>query len=494
MLYLRMFVNMALGFYTSRIVLEALGVNDYGIFNLVGGVIVLANMLNTSFTASTSRFITYSLGLNDLDKCREAFTASFRIHVFLTVFFLIIAETVGLWFVNTQLNIAPDRMVAANWVYQAAVISTGLSITQAPFTALLTSHERFDIFAYAEIASSVLKLGIAFLILSISSDRLIFYSICYAILSIGIMTFYRQYCHKNFNRIVKRIAVSRSLFKEMLSFSGWNMLYSGSNLVSTQSRAILLNWFFGTALNAAAGVASQVQGALYGLIGNFSKAFEPQITKCYAAKDYNRVNSLINLGTKVSAICTLIFTLPLVFKSGYLIRLWLVDVPEGAVVITQILLCCNFFNSFNPFVFYGLYATGRIRVSNILISAVNLALPVALYFILRLTHSYVIMFIASSASIFLTQAIYVVFLKQGMTSFAVRRYIFGTVIRLYLISAICTVVCIIFNKINIPEIASLIVIFAINIVIAVLFTYYIALSSKERHVILNFLYSFIKHR
>lgn len=471
---------MALGFYTSRIVLEALGVNDYGIFNLVGGVIVLANMLNTSFTASTSRFITYSLGLNDLDKCREAFTASFRIHVFLTVFFLIIAETVGLWFVNTQLNIAPDRMVAANWVYQAAVISTGLSITQAPFTALLTSHERFDIFAYAEIASSVLKLGIAFLILSISSHRLIFYSICYAILSIGIMTFYRQYCHKNFNRIVKRIAVSRNLFKEMLSFSGWNMLYSGSNLVSTQSRAILLNWFFGTALNAAAGVASQVQGALYGLIGNFSKAFEPQITKCYAAKDYNRVNSLINLGTKVSAICTLIFTLPLVFKSGYLIRLWLVDVPEGAVVITQILLCCNFFNSFNPFVFYGLYATGRIRVSNILISAVNLALPVALYFILRLTHSYVIMFIASSASIFLTQAIYVIYLKFGMKEFNVRQYLFGTVSRLYIMAFLITCVMLLINVVRLPEFASLITLLVLCGLLTVALSYTIVLQRNER--------------
>lgn len=431
LLYIRMFITMVISFYTSRIVLQALGVSDYGIYNVVGGTIVIIDVLVAALGGATSRFLTFALGKNDLENLKKTFSTAAWVHIGLAAAFVLVAETFGLWFINNHLVIPEGRMVAANWVYQAAVVNFAMGITQTPYNASITSHEHMTVFAYIAVINALCKLGIAAFVLFYSGDHLILYSILLMVLAILFRIYYRYYCVKHFEECHITRVFDKPLLKEMVAFSSWNMLGSIMLTFKNQGVTILINRFFGTLLNAAAGVALQVQGLLYSFTGNIKVAFNPQIIKSYAAANYDRVNELIDLGTKFTALVTTLTTIPFIFNMDFLMGIWLKEVPQGAVVICQILLFANFFNSFNTFVNTAIVASGKIKYLNITLSFFYVAVLVATYLILKFTHSYTWAYIVTLVSCPLSTVVYLVLLKRIMNTFSARAFLKKTYLPLF---------------------------------------------------------------
>ena len=422
-LYIRMFFTMAISFYTSRIVLQALGISDYGIYQVVGGTIVLIDVLVAALGGATSRFLTYALGKNDPDNLKKTFSTAVWIHIGLAIAFVFLAETVGLWFINNHLVIPEGRMAAANWVYQAAVVNFAMGITQTPYNSSITSHEHMTVFAYIAVINALCKLGIAAFVLIYAGDHLILYSILLMVLSILFQIYYRYYCIKHFEECHITKQFDKPLFKEMVAFSSWNMLGSIMLTFKNQGFTILLNRFFGTLLNAAAGVALQVQGLLYAFTANINVAFVPQIIKSYAASNYQRVNELVGMGTKFTSLVTTLTTIPFIFNMDFLMRIWLKEVPVGAVVICQILLFANFFNSFNPFIKAALVATGKIKSINIILSIFYIIFLMGMYLIMKITHSYILSYILDWACSPIATIICLFLLKRIMPEFSARMFL-----------------------------------------------------------------------
>ena len=418
MLYLRMFFTMAISFYTSRVVLQALGVSDYGIYNVVGGITILINVFIGALGSSTSRFLTFALGKDNIEKLKLTFSTAAWVHIGLALLFVLVAETIGLWFVNTQLVIPDGRMTAANWVYQASILNVAVGIIQVPYNATITSHEHMSTFAYISIIESLSKLGIVGLLFIISYDTLIIYSILLVALSLSIQVFYRFYCKYHFPEC-HISGFNLPLFKKMMFFSGWSMVESGTLTLKQQGLSIFLNRFFGTLLNAAAGTASLIQGLLYAFTDNITTAFRPQIIKSFSIKDYKRVEELIGIGTKFTTLVTMLTTIPFIFNMDYIMSLWLVEVPIGAVEICQICLLSNFFISFNPMVGNAVIASGEIKGVSIVLACQNIFFLVLTYYILKITHSYTLGYAIALLSGPISTFIYALKLRRLMQNFSV---------------------------------------------------------------------------
>lgn len=423
MLYIRMFFTMAISFYTSRIVLQALGVSDYGIYNVVGGITVLVNVLISALGSSTSRFLTYALGKNNLENLKLTFSTAAWIHIGLALVFVLLSETIGLWFVNTQLVIPERRMIAANWVYQASVVTVAIGITQTPYSASITSHERMSAFAYITVINALCKLGIAAIVLYCSGDHLILYSILLVVSSLIFQLYYRYYCIQHFEECHITDHFDKTVLKKMLMFSSWAMTRSISLTFKNQGVNILINRFFGTIFNASAGIALQIQGLLYAFTGNITMAFGPQITKSYAAANYQRVNSLIEMGVQFTALVTTLTTIPFIFNMDFLMSIWLKEVPSGAVVICQICLLANFLNSFNPFFNTTIEASGRIKIFTLLMSSIYIFYLCGSYILLKQTHSYVYLYIFDMTCCPLATVVSVFILRDILPHFSVKSFL-----------------------------------------------------------------------
>lgn len=473
LLYIRMFITMAISFYTSRIVLQALGVSDYGIYNVVGGTIVIIDVLVAALGGATSRFLTFALGKNDIDNLKKTFSTAAWVHIGLAAAFVLVAETFGLWFINNHLVIPEGRMVAANWVYQAAVVNFAMGITQTPYNASITSHEHMTVFAYIAVINALCKLGIAAFVLFYSGDHLILYSILLMVLAIMVQIYYRYYCVKHFEECHITRVFDKPLLKEIVAFSNWNMLGSIMLTFKNQGVTILINRFFGTLLNAAAGVALQVQGLLYAFTGNITTAFNPQIIKSYAAGNYKRVNELIGMGTKFTALVTTLTTIPFIFNMDFLMGIWLKEVPQGAVVICQILLFANFFNSFNTFVNTAIVASGKIKYLNITLSVFYALTLAGTWAILKITHSYVWAYFITLVSCPLSTIVYLVLLKRIMSTFSAREFVKKTYLPL-LFTALASLglAGLIAKTINSPLLSFLMIaLFCTSFVVAVVYRF-----------------------
>ena len=489
MLYLRMFVTMAISFYTSRVVLKALGVSDYGIYNVVGGVIVMISTLTGALGGATTRFLTFALGKKDPENLKTTFSTAFYIHLALALLFVVVAETVGVWFVNTQLVIPEGRMGAANWVFQAVIVSTALGMTQAPYSASITSHEKMSAFAYIAILDAVFKLGIAFIVLVSPTDHLKLYSILLMAMSVGFQLYYRFYCIRHFEECHITRRFDKGIFKEMLSFSGWSMVGSLSLMFKNQGVNILINRFFGTLINAAVGVASQVQGILYAFSGNVSVAFRPQIIKSYAAGDYARMNELMSMGAQFSSLVTILTTIPFIFSMQFLMSIWLEEVPVGAVEICQILLFTNFFNSFNPYLFMGVSASGRIRNMNIALSVLYVGALVLTYVILKLTHSYILSYSIGILSAPVSTAIYVVILKKLVTGFRVGLFFMKTYIPMAIIAVASLALAWFLSHLGLNQLISFLLVAVVCTLFVCFSVYTWVLDAHSKAVFKNFIKS-----
>lgn len=338
-LYSRTFITMIVGLFTGRVMLQALGVDNYGINNVVGGIIAMSSIITSAMGEGVSRFLTYSLGKDDVTRRREVFSTAVNSQIVVALIVVVLLEIFGLWFLNTTAQIPDGRIFAANIVFQCSIFILFWGIVASPISALIVAHEHMSIYAYISIADVCIKLAICYLVATFGGDRLILLSILQVAVSIGLTCFNIWYVRTRFPEPFFSLHVfDKGLFKEMLSFSGWNLCGTSSWILGTQGVNMLINVFFGVAINAARGVAQTVNAAIQGFVGNFTVAFTPQITKSYAAGDIDYSIALANRGTKFTWLLMYIFIVPVFMEADMLLELWLGTPPEWAALFLRFAL------------------------------------------------------------------------------------------------------------------------------------------------------------
>lgn len=379
LLYFRMFVVLLVGLYTSRVVLDSLGIENFGLYNVVGGIVVLLSFLNGAMAASTQRFLNFELGKKNGDGLRNVFSSSLIIHFGVALIVVVMAETVGLYFLNTYMNVSAERLYAANWVYQFSIVALALNITTIPYNASIIAHERMSAFAYISIIEVFLKLGVAVLIRFAPFDRLIFYAFLMFVYGLIIRYLYVAFCKKNFDECnAIKIVKDKYLLKKMVSFSSWTIVGNVAFIFHTQGIAIILNIFFGAAVNAAQGISNQVNGVVSGFVQNFLTAMKPQVVKNFACGNLRDMHNLIIMGSKFSFFLVLLFVVPLYAETPYILNVWLKEVPQYTVVFIRLLLLITLFDSFNSLLNAAKGATGNIKKYMIVQSSISfLHLPVS---------------------------------------------------------------------------------------------------------------------
>lgn len=380
-LYIRMMVTMVISLYTSRVVLQVLGVDDYGIYQSVGGIVGLLGFLNSALSAGTSRFLTYGLGEDNKENLKRIFNTTLTSHIILAVVIILVAESLGYWFLHHKLIIPPDRIEAAVWVFHLSIFTVLFTLTQVPYNACIIAHENMKIFAYVSIIEAAMKLLIVYMLLIGEYDRLILYAILQCVLQISIVVFYRIYCIHRYEETRFKFSIDKGIFKEIAGFSGWSLFANSAIALNNQGILLLLNMFFAPAVVAARSISIQVEMAAYQFMTNFQTATVPQIVKRYAQHDYSGSKALLLEMTKYSFFLMLLLAVPIYFSSEQLLSLWLGDVPPYTAVFLQIIIIQSLFQVFDTSFYKALYAKGQLK-ENALLSPTCLFINFIIVYIL----------------------------------------------------------------------------------------------------------------
>ena len=379
-LYIRMLLLMCVGLYASRVLLRTLGVDDYGLYNVVGGIVTMFSFLNSTLSTSTQRFLNVELGKDNGGEVKKVFSCSLLLHALLAVVVLILAETVGLWYVLEELVIPPGRETAAMFVYQFSVISICIQIIQLPFMSTIIAHERMNIYAYVSIYEGFAKLGILFAIQILPFDHLIFYAFLILCVQFSVAVIYNIYCHRHFEEARFHFYYEKKLFNEMLGFSGWNVVGNLASVSNSQGLNMVMNVFFGTAINAARGIAFQIHSLVQQLIGNFQLAVKPQVIKYYAAGQKEEMVNLVFNAAKYSAFLMIVATVPLMLEIRPLLHLWLGEYPEYTVIFAQLILFRSIITSMTGNIVMVVHASGYLRNVGLFSGGILLlVLPISYY-------------------------------------------------------------------------------------------------------------------
>lgn len=384
MLYVRMLFSMFVSLYTSRVILQTLGVEDYGIYNVVGGVVSMFSMISGSLSSAISRFMTFELGRGDKQKLKTVFSTSITIQVIISFIVVVLAEIIGIWFLNNKMVIPADRLEAANWIFQFSLVTFVVGLISVPYNAAIVAHERMKAFAYIGILEVMMKLGIVFSLMIAPIDKLVFYGLLLMLLSLVIRIVYGIYCKRNFEECTYCFVMDKPLLKEIFGFAGWNSVGIIATLLKDQGVNILLNLFYGPFVNASRGIAIQVLGAVHGFANNFMAAINPQITKSYASGNYDYMMSLIFKSTRFSFYILLLFVIPILLNTEYVLKLWLGKVPDYSVVFLQLSLIFMLSEVLATPLATAQLATGKIRNYQIIVGGILMMnLPIS-YVLLRL--------------------------------------------------------------------------------------------------------------
>lgn len=384
LLYLRMIVVMLVTLYTSRLVLAALGVEDFGIYQVVGGLVGMFTILSGSLSVSTSRFLTYALGTGDFDQLRKTFATVRAVHIILAISMFLICELLAVWFLKTKLTIPPDRLYAAKCALHCSIAGFSISLLNVPFGASVISHEKMSAFAYMSIFDVFIKLVIVYLLYISPIDRLIFYAILGLCTGIIYQVIYVVYCYIKFPECKSKPSLDRRIVKNISVFVGWTFWGNAAVVVKDQGVVMLLNMFFGPVVNAAQGVGMQVSGVVTRFIGGFMTAVQPQITKSYASGEIDRLNNLLVKSTKFSFYLMVLLIFPIINNTRVLLDTWLVEVPDHAVSFANIILIYTFIDCFTTPLYTAVLATSRIKVYEIGLTILYFTNIICTYIVLKL--------------------------------------------------------------------------------------------------------------
>lgn len=439
MLYIRMLFLMIVNLYTSRVILQALGVEDYGVYNAIAGFIAMFSMVSSAIAGAISRFITFVLGQGDKDKLKKVFSTAIIIQLTLAAIVVVLVEAVGVWFLNTHMTIPDGREVAANWVLQFALVTFVLNLWSTPYNAALIAHEKMAAFAYIGIFEGVANLIIAFMVMCSPFDRLIVYGALICLIALITRMIYNGYCKKHFDECIFNWTFDYKLFREMFSFAGWNFIGSISGLLRDQGINILFNVFCGPIINAARGLAIQVQTAVFKFSSNFYVAVQPQITKSYASDNVDESHDLVLRSSRFAFLLLTALIVPLITETDFILQLWLKEVPAHTTAFVQIILLCTLIDSLSTPLIYLMLATGNIKRYQIVVGLFNfINFPVA----------WIILYCGGSPEL---AQLSIIFFSLGalilrlsmlrpLTHFPVRDFMVSTVSRCLFIVTICFIV------------------------------------------------------
>ena len=379
-LYFRTLVVMGIGLYTSRLVLQVLGVEDFGVYNVVGGFVSMFSLFSGSLTVASQRFLAFELGKKHSD-IQKVFSSTVTIHIGLAIILFLLLEIVGLWFLNYKINIPSNRLNAANWVFHCSVLTFCINILSVPYNAAIVAYERMSAFAYVSAFEAISKLALVFILFVIQYDSLILYAVFVTLISLVMRFIFSIYCHLNFKDCRYKFLIDRDLLKSLLTFSGWNFIGSSASVLNNQGINVLTNLFFGVTLNAARGVASQVDSAVNTFVSNFMMALNPQIIKAYSSKNYDYLNKIIISGTKAAFFLFGIFCLPVFVNTEYILKIWLKNVPEYSALFVRLGFVFMLSQNLSQCLYTAMLATGKIKKYQIVVGGLSLmAFPVAWLF------------------------------------------------------------------------------------------------------------------
>lgn len=482
MLYFRMILSMLVSLYTSRVILNTLGVEDYGIYNVVGGVVSMFAFFNSAMSNATQRFLSYEIGKSDFLQLRKTFNATQAVHVGIAVLIFLLAETIGLWFVKTYLVLPVDRMEAAIWVYHFSVLSFIVTIIQVPYNATIIAHERMNVYAYVSLLEVSLKLLIIFLLVQISFDKLKLYSVLYFVVVLIIAAIYRIYTQCNFEESKFEVVRDKKLYISLVKYSSWSLFGNIAGVAKVQGVNILLNIFFGPVLNAARGVSMQVQSAVQSFVTNFQMAVNPQIIKSYAADRKEYMISLIIRSSKFSFYLMFIISLPIILEIEQILRLWLKIVPEFSSVFTMLVLIIILIDCVSGPLMTAIQATGEIKVYQAIVgSLIFLILPIS-YIFLKLGYSpEITLYINVVVSII--SLIFRLYIVGKLLNFPIMKFVYEVILKNCIIIPVALSVPLFLKFLMNEDLVRLVILVPSTVAWNALIIYLIGLNYSEKQII-----------
>ena len=482
LLYFRMLVTMAVTLSTSREVLAALGVEDYGIYNVVGGVVALFSFINSAMSTSTQRFLVFELGKGDFRQLQKVFSISVVIHIIIAIVIVLLSETIGLWLLNEKMVIPESRVFAAHWVYHVSILSMVVAIISVPYNAAIIAHEKMSIFAYISVVEVFLKLVIVYLLRIGNVNKLVLYAILLFVVQVGIRILYTSYCNKHFCETKFKFILDKTLFKEMFSFAAWNLWGNCAYIAFTQGLNILLNVFFGPSVNAARGVAVQVQSAVTQFSSNFQTALNPQITKSYATEDLDYMHSLVFRSSRFTFFLLLMLTLPIALETETILSIWLEEVPRYSAVFLKLILCVTIIDSVANPLMVSATATGKVKVYQSVIGGILLMILPVSYVVLKMG--------GNPASVFVVHLVicaiaFVVrlFIIRPLIKISLRKYFSNVILKCAVVFFLSFIISVLVKFFVPYSSTSFVIVGVMSVCCVVCFAYALGLNKSERNFI-----------
>lgn len=493
-LYLRSIFTMAIGIFTSRVFLQTLGVENVGIYNVVGGLVSMFSVISTTMSVACSRFLAIALGSGNMDELKRHFSIAMSIHVMFALIVIGVAELIGVWYLNTYMNIAPERLYAANWVFQLSLLTFGINMISGPYNMVINIHEHMKTFAYMSIFDVSMKLLILYILLFINYDRLITYAVLILCVSVINRMIYTIYCHHHFEETHNfKINLRLSTMKEQFGFAGWNSLGIFSGFLRNYGTDLLLNLFFGVTVNAARGVANQIQNAVYGFVTNFLSAINPQIMKSFGAQDITRCLYLVKQGTKFSFYLLGILSMPFIIMANEILQVWLTVIPDYSAIFIQLSFIYLLLDCLSRLVIVAINANGEIRNYQIIVSCIKLlVLPITFMYIYFFEGSPISALIVNIFIEFICLWLRLYFAKD-ILGIKIQSFVSSIICRCWFVLSIAYIVPFALYHLNYPIIWLKILIISLSCFvwgsISVLF---LGMNNRERKTIIDFIKKKIK--
>lgn len=483
-LYFRMLLTMLISLFTVRLVLNALGVVDYGIYNVVGGIVTMLSFLSGTMASASERFFSFELGKNDLIQLKKTFSLTVTIYVIIAIIFLLIAETIGLWFLNSKLVIPTERIDAANWVFQFSVLSFLVTIIATPYNASIIAHEDMKLYAYVSLIEVLMKLIIVYLLILFTYDKLKLYAVLIFVTTLIIKFTYLIISHCKYTECRYKFFWDKALFKTLLSYSSWNLFGTVSSILNSQGINIILNIFFGPVVNAARGISVQIQSAVSGFIMNFQIAINPQIVKSFAKKDLKYMHSLIFASSRYSFFLMLLIALPVVLEIESILTWWLKIIPEHTINFVRLIMCTALVETLANPLAIGIEATGKVKWFQIIVGGLlMLSVPVS-YVILKFGAKPEVVFIVHLIVVISAQIIRLLFIG-ALIKISFKQYFSEVIKKIFPVTIISLLLPIFFFYTLSQNFISFIVISFISIVSVCVSVFFLGINSKEKEFVIS---------
>lgn len=490
-LYIRMLLMMVVSLYTSRVVLEVLGVTDFGIYNVVGGIVSMLGFLNSSMSNAVQRFLSYEIGKGADGKVAHVFNIAILAHFIIALVVFVILELAGVWYLNNQMVLPPERLVAANWVLQCTIVTTMFSIIQVPYNGIIIAKEDMGIYAYVSIFEAILKLLIVYLLLIGSFDRLKLYAVLMMLTTLVVLMINRIYCIQKYRESHFKFVRDKVLLKEMSSFASWNMIGEIAWVMTGQGVNMILNLFFGPTVNAARGLAEQVNAAVIRFINNFQVALNPQIIKSYSAGELDEMKRLLYMGTKISYFVLFLLALPVIFEMDFILSLWLNDVPEHTTLFCKLILISSLTACVSNLLAQVAKAYGKIRKYQMIVS---------LFLLLNFPFSYFILVLGASAEMTVVVNIVIqgillfvrLLLIRPMIALSIKQFVLNVMIPIIGVTGVAVVIPLAWKYYSNLSVTNSLITIILVLISTIISIVYVGMNKYERMKIKDLIVNKIK--